>query len=610
MGSGIRLLRRAFLVFDRRTRIGFFRLALGFALFSLLDAVALVLIAIALGDTSAIAKGSDTVKLPSFFRGIGALIGMGSSVSLAALVMVTLGLMLTKSVLAAWFTHRSCRFLAHHDTALGKRIISQQLNVTWLEHTQRDTAETQRDAVQGSTALVQEFLGSAILSWAEVTTIAAIAAAVLLSDPLVALVGGMYAAALAVTLQRYVRGRMRSAGGRYFRGQAAVLKTIEQALATYKELVVRGRTWAFADLAARQRRDLAEAEAERAFAVSLARYVLEGGLVIGIVIVGAAAIVVGGPGRAAAAVVFFAAAAFRVLPAIQRLQVNLAAARYRVPYVRAVLSQLDPERIDDLGIEASAWAPEGARLRGRVELRCLSVSYPARVVPALDRVSLDILEGKRVALVGPSGAGKTTLADAVLGLLSLDAGSVIVDGVDILDFLPEWRRSVGYVPQEISLIDDSVAANVALGWLGADIDRERVWRALEKAQADQFARELPNGIDTPLGERGVLIAGGQRQRIGIARALYTRPSFLVLDEATSSLDVETEHSVMEAVESLHGEITVLVVAHRLATVRSADLVVFMEDGKVRAQGTFEEVVRTVPRFAEHARLAGLSTSES
>ncbi len=608
MRSGFRLLRSALSLFDRRTRVGFALFAVGFTLFSALDALALLLISIALSDTDAIAKGADTAKVPPLFQGIGAQVGLGSSVSLAALGVATLVLMLAKSVLAGWFTRRSLRFLARHDSALGRKIIFQQLNVTWLEHTQRDESQVQRDAIFGSTALVQEFLGAAILSWAEVTTIAAIAVAVLFIDPLVALVGGVYAVAVALVLQRYVRGRMRSAGERSFRGQAAVLKTIEQALATYKELLVRGRTWVFADVAARQRQDLAEATAETTFVFSLARYVLEGGLVIGIGLVGTAAVIVSGPAGAAASVVFFAAAGFRVLPAIQKFQVNLATARYRAPYVRSVLDQLQLPRIGGLGWEAPEL--EGPRLRGPVELRCLSVSYPTRALPALDCVSLDVLEGKRVALVGPSGAGKTTLVDAVLGLLSLEPGSVLVDGVDILDFLPEWRRSVGYVPQDISLIDDSVAANVALGWLEADIDRERVWRALEKAQADEFVRELPSGIDTHLGERGVRVAGGQRQRIGIARALYTGPSFLVLDEATSALDVETERMVMEAVESLHGEITVLVVAHRLATIRSADLVVFMEDGRVRAQGTFDDVVRAAPRFAEHARLAGLSASES
>jgi ATP-binding cassette, subfamily B, bacterial PglK len=607
MRSGFRLLRSALSLFDRRTRMGFAGFALGFAVFSFLDAVALVLVAIALSDTGAIAQGADTVKLPSSLRSVGAAVGMGSSVSLAALVAATLCLMLAKSVLAAWFTRRSVRFFARHDTALGKRIISRQLNATWLEHTQRDESETQRDAVFSSTALVQEFLGAVVLSWAEVCTIVAIAVAVLFSDPLVALVGGLYAVVLASALQHYVRGRMNSAGEQNFRAEAAVLKTMQQALSTFKELLVRGRTSVFADVAALQRRGLAEAHAETTYVTSLARYVLEGGLVIGIGLVGTVAIIVDGAASAAGAIVFFAAAGFRVLPAIQRLQVNLATARYRTPYIRTVLDQLEPQRIDDL--ETPKLELDGPRLRGRVELRHLSFSYPARVPPALNCVSLDILEGQRVALVGPTGAGKTTLADAVLGLLNLEPGSVLVDGADILESLPEWRRSVGYVPQVISLVDDSVAANVALGWLDADIDRERVWRALEKAQADQFVRELPNGLDTHLGERGVRIAGGQRQRIGIARALYTRPSFLVLDEATSALDVETERMVMEAVENLHGEITVLVVAHRLATVRSADLVVFIEDGEVRAQGTFGEVVRAVPRFAEHARLAGLSASE-
>ena len=162
------------------------------------------------------------------------------------------------------------------------------------------------------------------------------------------------------------------------------------------------------------------------------------------------------------------------------------------------------------------------------------------------------------------------------------------------------------MPQDVVIIDDTVAANVALGWMGDQIDHERVWWALAKAQADDFVRELPQGVETQLGERGMKIAGGQRQRIGIARALYSRPTFLVLDEATSALDVQTERMVMDAIDRLHGDVTVLVIAHRLATVRSADLVVYLEEGTVRAQGTFIDVVAVEPRFAEHARLSGLA----
>jgi ABC-type multidrug transport system fused ATPase/permease subunit len=236
----------------------------------------------------------------------------------------------------------------------------------------------------------------------------------------------------------------------------------------------------------------------------------------------------------------------------------------------------------------------------------LCVTYPHNEKPALQDVTLDITPGSRAALVGPSGSGKTTLADAVLGLLPLASGAITIGGTDIFDVLPDWRQSVGYVPQDVVIIDDTVAANVALGWAGEQIDPVRVKWALEKSQAVQFVSELPHGIDTFLGERGTRISGGQRQRIGIARALYTRPTFLVLDEATSALDVETERMVMDAIDRLHGDITVLVIAHRLSTVRSADLVVYLEGGEVRAHGSFTEVVGVEPHFAEHARLSGLA----
>jgi ATP-binding cassette, subfamily B, bacterial PglK len=411
-----------------------------------------------------------------------------------------------------------------------------------------------------------------------------------------------------VLLQRYVRDRTRAAADASFRGQAAVLKTMQQALATYKELLVRGRSWIFADLASAQRREVANAQAQMTFIHALARYVLEGGLILGLVIVAAAAGLAGGTANISASIVLFAAAGLRVLPAIAKFQANVSTARYRAPFVRSVLTNLETPLPSDPGGVRTGSGMDGPEFAGHVEVTGMSTSYPNRTHPALRGISLDIPAGSLVAIVGPSGAGKTTLADALLGLLELESGAILGDGIDIMSELPRWRHSVGYIPQDVALIDDSVATNVALGWIGDQINRERVWEVLTRARADEFVRQLPRGLDTHIGAHGLRIAGGQRQRIGIARALYTAPTFLVLDEATSSLDVETERSVMDSVKRLHGDVTVVIVAHRLATIRTADLVVFLENGEVRACGSFEEVAQTVPRFAEHVRLAGLSAA--
>jgi ATP-binding cassette subfamily C protein len=219
-------------------------------------------------------------------------------------------------------------------------------------------------------------------------------------------------------------------------------------------------------------------------------------------------------------------------------------------------------------------------------------------------VGIEVPFGSTVAFVGASGAGKSTMVDLILGLIEPTSGSVRIDDVDLRSAAREWRSRVGYVPQEVALFDATIAQNVALSW-SDDFDRDRVREALRQAQLLETVDAREGGIDGMVGERGLALSGGQRQRIGIARALYARPQVLVMDEATSALDTSTEAAVTDAIGVLSGSVTIVLVAHRLSTVQHADRIFFMTGGSVAAQGTFPELVRSVPEFAIQAGLAGL-----
>ncbi len=234
----------------------------------------------------------------------------------------------------------------------------------------------------------------------------------------------------------------------------------------------------------------------------------------------------------------------------------------------------------------------------------MTFRYPGSAEPALRDLSLSVPAGRSVALVGRSGAGKSTLADVILGVSHADTGQVTVGGVPAAQALRRWPGAIAYVPQEVMLVDDSVRANVALGLPEELVADEAVWDALDLARLGDFIREKPEGLDSPVGERGVRLSGGQRQRIGIARALLTRPRLMVLDEATSSLDAETEWEFTEVLNDLKG-VTRVIVAHRLTTVQSADLVVHLEEGAVSAVGTFDEVCSANRTFRRQAELMGL-----
>ncbi|MEQ8464906.1 ABC transporter ATP-binding protein [Coleofasciculus sp. E1-EBD-02] len=226
----------------------------------------------------------------------------------------------------------------------------------------------------------------------------------------------------------------------------------------------------------------------------------------------------------------------------------------------------------------------------QIELMDVTYRYPGAADPSLDQISFKIKKGESIALIGKSGAGKTTLVDVILGLLELESGDIKVDGVSIYENLRSWQDLVGYIPQSIFLTDDTIERNIAFGVPDEQIDQERLYKAIAAAQLEELVEQLPDGIKTGVGERGVRLSGGQRQRIGIARAIYHEREILVLDEATAALDNETESRVTEAINALAGTKTLIVIAHRLSTVENCDRVYMLEKGRVVKSGSYQEVV--------------------
>jgi ABC-type multidrug transport system fused ATPase/permease subunit len=246
---------------------------------------------------------------------------------------------------------------------------------------------------------------------------------------------------------------------------------------------------------------------------------------------------------------------------------------------------------------------EPVRISRELELDDVTLTYPDQEEPALAGLSTRIARGEWVGVVGPTGAGKTTLVDILLGLLIPDQGIIRVDGrpLDMREEARSWRAGVGYVPQSIFLSDDSIALNIAFGVAQEEVDRERVHEVAALAQLDEFIRRLPDGYDTLVGERGVRISGGQRQRIGVARALYRDPSLLLFDEATSALDGPTERGLMQAVYGLGEERTLVIVAHRLQTVKRCDRILLLQDGRLADEGEFEALMERNELFRVMAR---------
>ncbi len=283
-------------------------------------------------------------------------------------------------------------------------------------------------------------------------------------------------------------------------------------------------------------------------------------------------------------ITLLAVAAMRLIPCANRMNNYLTSISYFEPFFMGVSDNLQEEiRDESIDYDEAAYQKkievEKLEIKEKIELKNIVYKYPNTEVLIFDHADMEIPIGKSVGIVGTSGAGKTTVVDILLGLLKLQSGEILADGVEVRDHYHSWLKNIGYIPQTIFMVDSTIRKNVAFGCADEDIDDEKVWRALKEAQLDEFVRGLPEGLDTGIGERGIRISGGQRQRIGIARALFEDPEVLVLDEATSALDNETEAAIMDSINRLHGRKTLIIIAHRLQTIEKCDMVYRVEKGK-------------------------------
>ncbi len=278
----------------------------------------------------------------------------------------------------------------------------------------------------------------------------------------------------------------------------------------------------------------------------------------------------------------FAVAAFRLLPSVGKINEHMSAVLYAMPSVELIYNDLrEIERLTEAVKTDADHTDEAWKLREKIEVKNVTYRYPDGEVNVIDKANFLIQKGTTVAFIGTSGAGKSTMADILLGLLEPQSGKIYADGMNVYKNLPTWQKEIGYIPQSIYLSDDTIRNNVAFGVDEKEIDEQAVINALQQAQLYDFVDSLPEGLDTYVGDRGIRLSGGQRQRIGIARALYHDPEILILDEATSALDNDTESAVMEAIEKLHGEKTMIIIAHRLTTIQNADVIYEVENSEVK-----------------------------
>lgn len=529
----------------------------------------------------------------------------GFTSTTAFLVFVGVGVlvvMVGSNAMAA-FTHlRMMRFSWDMNHLLSTRMLREYLYKPYVFFLDQNTAGLAKNILGEVRQAVTGYLVAGTTLVAQAISAALILTLLVVVNPLLALVafgllGGSY-----YLVFRVVRSRLTMAGRRRSAADKARYKAASEALSGAKDIKILGKEEPFLKRFFGPSRTYSRAMVRQQVISLVPRYVLEtlafGGLVVIVLFM-----LVQDQGLVTVLPTLgvYAFASYRLLPSLQSIFGSFSSMRFSSTAVEVLHADL--ERATP-GREVDRDAIEPLPFRRLLELRAVGFEYPGAPRPLFAGFDLAVAPNTTVALVGATGSGKTTAVDLLLGLLTPQSGNLVVDGVPVTsDRVSAWQKNLGYVPQTIFLADDTVAANIAFGVRSSDIDMAAVERAARQADIHDFiVEELPQGYDTQIGERGIRLSGGQRQRLGIARALYHDPSVLILDEATSALDNVTEEHVFGAVKDLGRSKTVIMIAHRMSTVRDCDVIHLLDGGRVIASGSFDELLGSSPPFRALARV--------
>lgn len=530
-------------------------------------------------------------------------LGFESQVIVVGLIAALL--LISKTILSLFLVRKTLFFMARRAAVMSSNLITRYFT-TPLATVNRRSAQTSIFALtSGVNSIMVGVIGVSVSLISDITLLSVMSVGLFFIDPISAIGTGLIFGFLSLFLYRAMHNKMQRLGEEQGALNIESSQRIFEAINSYRELLVRDRRGFYAQQIGGLRHKLADGIATMGFMGNISKYVLEITLVVSSLLLAFHQFSTSTAFRAIATITIFIAASTRMIPAILRLQQGalgikgaLAQARPTILLIEE-LSEIPLETIEVKGFNRSH-----SQFKPEVSASNITFSYEANV-EVLNKVDFKTLPGEFVAIVGGSGAGKTTLLDVVLGALDPQEGTVKISGMQPRSTFSMWPGAVSYVPQDSPVINGTIKENLCLGYPIDEISDEYCWESLKIARLDDFVKSLPNHLITHVGDRGTRLSGGQRQRLGIARALITNPKLLILDEATSSLDGITESEISESLRGLKGQVTLIVIAHRLSTVVSADRIYFMGKGIVKGVGTFAELKRNHPEFLTQAELMGL-----
>jgi len=499
------------------------------------------------------------------------------------------------------FNYFQARFLYNRRYQISHRLMSSYMQAPYTFHLERNTAELLRNITQEVNLLI----GNVLTMILDISKQAIITIAILLflfiAEPLISLLVILFSGIASGSFLYFTKKKVKAYGKREQQHRSEMIKAVNQGLGGIKDARVLNREAEFIEKFRTEVRDSTRLLTYITYTRRIPQPLMEVTAVFSMLLIASFLVWQGRPMEAIVPIMtLFAVAIIRLMPAVKSLTSDYTHIIYNIVTLDPIYNDLKELENSSKKFRKDRKESRPLKLESSIEARDVTYAYPNSDEQALNRVSFIIPQGDAVAFVGESGAGKTTVVDLLLGLLEPSSGEILVDGKNIQENLSAWQRNIGYIPQSIYLADDTLRSNIAFGIPKKDIEDEKVMKALELAQIKDLTNRLPEGLDTILGEHGTRLSGGQRQRVGIARALYHDPQVLVMDEATSALDNITEKEITKAIESLKGERTVIMIAHRLTTVESCDRLYLMKDGKIKDKGTYRELVDSNSEFRKMA----------
>ena len=522
-----------------------------------------------------------------------------------AIGLIAGAVLVLRTALSIYFTRRTLFFLSRRGAIISSDLIAKVLSQPLIKINEKTSQEILFAVTSGVQSITLNVIGLSVIVITDVALLVFMATGLLVVDPIVALSTFLIFFLTGFILFKLMHKRAARLGSASTKFGIESNQKILEILGSYRESVVRNRRSFYATEIGKSRIKLADTLAELAFMPNISKYVIEGTVLLGSLFISGVQFALKDAVHAIGTLAIFLAAGSRVAPAVLRIQQSLITISANLGASIPTLDLVDAiSKNPNLNDKVPLFTNKHDGFSAKVDVTAVQFSYPSIDTPTILDFDLHIEPGQIIAIVGPSGGGKTTFVDLLLGILQPSSGQIIVSGMEPLKAIETWPGAIAYIPQDVMISDGTVKENVALGYPDTAISDEQVWEALKVASLENFVRGLPNGIDTLVGERGSKLSGGQRQRLGIARAMITKPSLIVFDEATSALDSQTENEISESINALKGSTTIILIAHRLSTVKDADKVVYLESGKKIAEGTFAEVRFKVSNFDSQAKLNG------